>query len=104
MDFELPSNEAIANMAREYEKLHIKSRAQAIALAVEGSKDATIIQDALPKTSPTSALALLFLYFIAHMRYNMSHGIEISYADRGLGGVLPVGSAFGKLNNLVPNG
>lgn len=46
------------------------------------------------------AVAVLYLYFIRVLGYNIGYGTEIYDPRRGLGGLQPVSLPFGELNGL----
>lgn len=96
MDYLLPDDNAIELMNGEFKKLRLDANARAFAL--EEREDET--NGFAPSASQYISAVLLLLYFVKHMRYNVSYGTEIFNADGGLEQLQRVGGNLRKLNGL----
>ena len=120
MDFLLPDDETAKKMCGEYASC-LKNKARSLSYINDVSErflqsdiEKSDVRNVTPNHDDTCPyvgtrntrvcdIAVLFLYIVVFLGYNIRHGTQIYDSDGGVGRVRRKQSAFGSLNHLVSN-
>lgn len=100
MDFQLPDENTMELMRKEFAELNGSSIAHTLCTSPHTAPPASPPPDICLHNAHYITGMLLILYFIKVMSYNIGYGTQIYDSDGGLEKLQSVKYAFGKLNNL----